>query len=258
MKDAMINYDFHIHTEFCGHARGMDVERIIRRADELGLEAIAITDHVFRDDDLDKIELIRRQAAEINHDCRVIIGAEIDAAGLAVDGRLVTNRLEDLDYVIGTIHYVPGEGNYPNVPEDLTIDPEVMLERWSSTLFGLLSNERIDTLAHPGRMIAASLEFEPYWSDILAVFSEAAEVSVRNNVMWEINELNSEKLRAGHRRRWHEIYEAGLRSGVKLVFGSDAHSVGEIGKSDFAEELIDRVGWNCLCGADVVGVSRNV
>ena len=43
----MINYDLHIHTKYCGHAPGMTVEAILRKADILGLETIAITSHIF-------------------------------------------------------------------------------------------------------------------------------------------------------------------------------------------------------------------
>ena len=253
----MIDYDFHIHTEYCGHAKGMLVEQIIRRADERGLCAIAITDHVFGERSRGNIELIRRQAEGVDHKCRVIIGAEVDVDGLALDGRLVTDRFEGIDYVIGSIHYVPGEGNYPNCPEDLTIGAEEMLERWSKSLLGLVSNERVDTLSHPGRLIATGLEFDPFWGDILAVFSEAGELSAKNNIMWEINELNGEKLRAEYRQRWHEIYEVAIDKGVKLIFGSDAHRIGDIGKCDFAYDLVERLGGDCLCGADIIGAGRN-
>ena len=52
----MIDYDLHIHTAYCGHApAAMNVPAILTRADELGLKTIAITDHVFCEDDLAKM-----------------------------------------------------------------------------------------------------------------------------------------------------------------------------------------------------------
>ncbi|MHC4290750.1 MAG: PHP domain-containing protein, partial [Planctomycetota bacterium] len=42
----MIDYDLHIHTEYCGHAAGMTVAAVLRRVEELGLKTIAITDHI--------------------------------------------------------------------------------------------------------------------------------------------------------------------------------------------------------------------
>ena len=55
----MFNYDFHIHTELCGHAPGQTVKKILLKADELGLETIAITEHVTNPDDIKNIDIIR-------------------------------------------------------------------------------------------------------------------------------------------------------------------------------------------------------
>lgn len=59
----MIDYDLHIHTEYCGHAPGMTVEAILRRAEELGLSTIAITDHIYRQNGHVVMEQIRRDVA---------------------------------------------------------------------------------------------------------------------------------------------------------------------------------------------------
>ena len=45
----MLRYDFHIHTEYCGHAPGMKVADIAAAADKLNLDAICIADHIQKD-----------------------------------------------------------------------------------------------------------------------------------------------------------------------------------------------------------------
>ncbi|MHC4386737.1 MAG: PHP domain-containing protein, partial [Planctomycetota bacterium] len=90
----MIDYDLHIHTEYCGHAAGMTVAAVLRRVEELGLKTIAITDHIYRPDGHAVIEKIRADVSKYGPDFNVIIGAEIDVDGNYADGRLVTETLD--------------------------------------------------------------------------------------------------------------------------------------------------------------------
>lgn len=245
-----MKYDMHIHTAYCGHAHGTTVESICARADELGLNTIAITDHVFAPGDLPVISQIRREAEECNPDCRVIVGAEVDVDGLYEDGRLVTGDLEGIDYVIAGFHYVPGIGNYPHSPSDCTLKPEEFLKVWQNSLLGIVSNSAVDTLAHPGRLVAASIDLDTYFEDVLAVFEEVAQLSAANNVAWEINELTGFRLSEYYQRQWHRIYRIGLDAGVKLVYGSDAHDPLSIATGEFANLVLHDLGEGCLSGPD--------
>ncbi len=242
----MINYDSHIHTAYCGHAKGMTTEAIIKQAQLKKLKTIIITDHVFNSDDLKKIDKIREEAAAVETSCNVIIGAEIDADGTRTNGKLVTDNLDNIDYVIGSIHYVPGIGNYPHSPADCSLEPKELLERWQSTLLGIVSNPKVNTLAHPGRMVANILEFDPFFEDMLAVFTQAAKISAENNILWEINELNGNKLSDEYKQSWYKIYEVALDEGVRLVFGSDAHKIEDIGKTTFSQKILHKLPANCL------------
>ena len=69
---------------------------ICKRADYLGLSAIAITDHIFRPSDRVLIEKIRAEAHACTTHCAVYVGAEVDVDPLYADGRLVTDDLEAL------------------------------------------------------------------------------------------------------------------------------------------------------------------
>lgn len=234
----MINYDLHIHTEYCGHAPGMSVEGIIRRAEQKQLKTIAITSHVFSEADLGLIARIRDEAALIDTDVKIIVGAEVDVDGFATDGSFVTDKLEGIPYVIGSLHYIPGTGVYPHSPEDNPLDGEEFFDRWSSTLLGLVSNPRLDTLAHPGRLFSASCDVDVYFEDMLAVMQQAAELSEKNGIAWEINELNSRKVQPTYLDRWFETIRVAMDAGVKIVYGSDAHKLEEVGKTDYTNTVI--------------------
>lgn len=246
----MIPYDLHIHTEFCGHAPGMSVEVLVRRADELGLETIAITDHIYQATGLPLLTAIRAELSRCRHRCRVIVGAEVDVDGDFGDGRLVTDELSACDYVVAGFHYVPTVGNYPHSPDDCTMPPEQFLKLWRTALLGVVSNPKIHTLAHPARLVAAAVNLDDWFDEALMTLAEAAKLSAKNRIAWEINELTGTRLSDYYRKRWHTIYKIALDAGVKLVFGSDSHSPEAMGNSAFAEEVLSRLPAGSLSDPD--------
>ncbi len=175
----MINYDMHIHTACCGHAPGMSIRAIIDAAEQKQLETIAITAHIFREDDLLLLPKIKNELTSIKTDLNVIVGAEVDADGMRTDGKLITNKLDEIPYVLGSIHYIPGTGIFPFSPQDNPLDPEEFFRVWQSTLLGLVSNPAIDTLAHPGRLAAMACDLDIFFDDILAVIHQAAALSIK-------------------------------------------------------------------------------
>ncbi|MHC4772006.1 MAG: PHP domain-containing protein [Planctomycetota bacterium] len=242
----MIDYDLHIHTEYCGHAPGMTVAAILQRAEELGLSAIAITDHIFKQADHAIIQKIRDDAAAYGPTLKVFIGAEVDVNPADADGRLVTDDLDGLDIVIAGFHYVPTVGNLPHGPQDNTLSDEVFMEVWASSLLGIVSNPKIHTLAHPGRLLAASVDLDVHFEDALCVFEKAAALSAKNAIAWELNELSGYRLAPYWLDQWHRIYEIALAAGVKLVYGSDAHTPDSIGLHDKVDILLAKLPDDCL------------
>jgi histidinol phosphatase-like PHP family hydrolase len=237
----MIDYDFHIHTEYCGHAEDMTVEAICRQADRLGLRCIAITDHIYGPGEEAALWEIRRRVRQARPRCRVIIGAEIDVDGDFDDGRLVIHDVSDLDYVIAGFHYVPTLGHYPRSPDDRRMDTEQFLRLWEKTLLGIVSNPAIDTLAHPGRLLASCIDLDAHFDYALAVFKEAAVLSARSQIAWEINELTGRRLPPVLYRQWVKIYQIALEAGVRLIYGSDAHDPDSIGICTFSETILQHL-----------------
>ena len=234
----MIDYDLHIHTAYCGHAPEMTVEAICRQADVQGLRLIIVTDHIFEPSDLNVIEQIRREVDALRPQCRVLVGAEVDVDWNSVDGKLVTDQLEGLDYVIAGFHYVPTMGHYPWSIDQRKMEIETFLELWERSLLGIVTNPHITTLAHPGRMLAACADLDVYFEYGLTVLEKVAKRSAENNIAWELNELTGHRLPAGWQSQWHRLYEVALSAGVKVVFGSDAHTLDSIGHQTFAGKVL--------------------
>jgi len=237
----MFNYDFHIHTELCGHAPGQTIEKILTRADELGLEAIAITEHVFTPDDLRLIDKIRTRVKRYPTSCRVIIGAEVDTDRNFFDGRLGLDNRYNIDYIIGTIHYLPGTNVMPHCQPERPLSPDETFNRWRSTLLGLAGNALIDTLAHPGAMIANALPDNGFPQRVLDVFAEAARICAKTGIMWELNNLTAKKLTETQQQQYHRILQIALDAGVALIYGSDAHNPQNICNTSFVSQITPKL-----------------
>jgi len=236
-----MRYDLHIHTEYCGHAPGMTVEAICAGAAERKLETIAITDHIYGPQSVSVLEKIRQDVRACRGGLEVIVGAEVDVDGDFADGRLVCDVPEGADYVIAGVHYVPTVGNYPWRPEQNNLEAGTFMRYWKSTLLGVASNPKVHTLAHPGRLLAAALGPAVDWAAAMEVFGQAAGLSEKNGIAWEINELTGDRLSPELKGKWHQIYEVALQAGVKLVYGSDAHEPAAMGKFVFAEYILSKL-----------------
>jgi histidinol phosphatase-like PHP family hydrolase len=253
-KEQMIDYDLHIHTEYCGHAKGLTVEVICRRAEALGLRAIAITDHIYGPENADVIDKIRNDLELARPKIKVYLGTEIDVDADFSDGRLVVEPPAGLDYVIAGFHYVPTVGHYPWSRDDRRLDEETFLELWESSLLGVVSQPGITIMAHPGRMLAACMDLDVHFEHGLTVLAKAAQISADKGVAWELNELTGHRLPARWQDQWYRVYQVALDAGVKLLFGSDAHTIDWIGKHIFVAKVLEKLPPGCLSRPeDVIG-----
>lgn len=237
----MFRYDYHVHTELCGHAPGQTVKKILEKADQLDLEVIAITEHVSSAEDIKNIDVICSEAQKYRGGCRIIIGAEVEVDRRHLDGRLVLNKRFGLDYIIGSIHYLPGTNILPHCDLTRPISPEETFIRWRSTLLGLVSSSIIDTLGHPGIMIANALDDKNFPRQVLGVLNEAAMISAKNGIAWELNNHSGAKLSETHRCQYYKVMQIAIDAGVPLVYGSDAHSPENIGNTSFVAKVLSKL-----------------
>ena len=137
---------------------------------------------------------------------------------------------------------------------DNHLEPKELLERWRNSLLGVIQNPNIRTLAHPGRMISTAVDLDLYFDEVLKIFAEAAPLSAKNNILWELNELDGQKLRADYHDKWHKVYEIALDAGVKLIYGSDSHLLARISQQGFVNGLLKNLPGNCLENPKLIGL----
>jgi len=221
-----IEGDFHVHTEWSdGHD---SVEAMAVAAQSKGYKYLAITDHSAGRGIAHGLneERLRQQMAEIKSldkklkGIRLFTGIEVD---IRADGALdyPDELLSEMDVVVAAIHSGMGQ------------DRDKMTRR----LIRALENPHVDILAHPTCRLLG--EREPVDVDI----EEVLRAALRTDTALEINAMPDRlDLKDIHVLRAKEL-------GVKLIIGTDAHSIGQLDLMHFGVGVVRR-GW-CE-GGDII------
>lgn len=233
-------YDSHLHTIYSGHSHPtMTVDAVIRQMQEMRLRQIAITEHVFMKPDLNNIEKIAGQIPSGTEN--VLLGAEMDADAMALDGTLVAPT-DGIDWVIVSFHKFPGTSiwwheDYRKAKEEKTIYQE-----WLDWVHKVIAVSRPDALGHPGAMICQLSIIEEFDGRVLRDFAEIVDSCREYGVAIELNEATHGKMRPRQKETYYRVFRLAKEKGVKIVLGSDAHSLPKIGNYLWAREIVGKAG----------------
>ncbi len=256
--------DGHTHTEFCRHGSHEATDLFVRRAIELGFVAYSLTEHPplppgFEDPAPEKdcgilagqvepyLELGFRQKRQFAGQVDLKVGFEVDyIPGYEVWTRELLDRYGgDLDDALLSVHFLPGAGGWRCVdhsPEDFRqglLEPYGSVEAvhrayWQmvrqaiSADLGPHKPRRIGhlSLVHKFQAkypLSSPEQFRPEVEEILGLM-KAGEMEV---------DLDAAGL---YKPDCREIYPApwivkeAIRLGIRLVYGSDTHSVRGVGQ----------------------------
>ncbi len=243
--DNLPAVDMHIHTVHCGHcASGMTLQNIIRRAEQVGLEQIAITDHVWNDQQLAMLDVMEQEFEALEPQITVRLGAEADVDPGHSDGRLIEQIRPCFRPLIIATHA------YPQTTLMWYDDGQVsrrtkrfLLKKWFRWVTAAVRQENVDVLAHPGVLLSRQgpeLRFE---AEILDRFTDLFGVMRAHSVAFEINEQVKGKLLSQEQQdTYHNLPALAAELGVKFSVGSDSHELAQIGQLEWASTIARRAG----------------
>jgi putative hydrolase len=204
-----IKQDYHVHCNYNDHsAPDLTIQNVLIRAEEIGLQTLAFTEHVRRTSDwiaryLGEIESYKNN---INPNLTIIPGFE---AKILVDGSINCPEQYSKNYfLIASFHNIYGSKQV-----------------WINALKRAIENPDVNVIGH----IAPEATFTLGNSEVDAL----ASLIVKNK---KIVELNAKYYRPPP--EWILIFK---KKGVKFHLGSDAHSLQQIGQFEKISDLISLV-----------------
>jgi len=255
--------DYHLHlrpddegTLAEDYFTAANVERYLEAAAERGIAELGVSEHVYRFrqalelwrhplwienavDDLDAYcEFVRTTPLKLGIECDFIAGAEDRIAALL--------EARDLDYVVGSVHFVAeGEGAVDHPGWDVWEGGEGADEIWRryfEALAGCARSGLFDILAHPDLVKVWGGARPLPERDLRAFYEPAVEAIAASGIAVELST-------AGLRKPVGELYPARgfaemcVEAGAPFALSSDAHLPEHVGfEYDRAVEFLDSLG----------------
>ena len=207
--------DLHTHTNYSAHAVNT-VTEMIKYAKELGLKAIALTDHGPSMPDSGHIWHFGNgtEIPPVVDGVLVLYGGEIDV--MDVDGTmdLPESYLKDLDWVIASLHK--------------RFVPKLTKEQATQLWLNIAKNPYVDMIGH-----CEQLDHEFDLDVVIPAFAA-------NNKVVEFNG-NSSVARPGGEENMKNLALACKKYGCKVAVNSDAHSIWHIAKINSVYEMLQEI-----------------
>jgi histidinol-phosphatase (PHP family) len=231
MKTTRI--DLHNHTTRCNHAQGT-VEEYIERAIELGIDIYGFSEHAPMDFDPQyrlSFEEMHPYTQEVltakekyQNEIEILLGYEVDWLEGYMDKRVLEAKV---DYLIGSVHFID-KWSFDN-PEFIgawkSKDIDEIWRAYFEATTAMVKSGKFDIVGHLD--LIKVFKFMPK-TDIRLLAQETLNAIAKANMTLELNG-------AGLRKPIGEIYpsklllEMAYERDIPITFGSDAHSVEQVG-----------------------------
>ncbi len=229
-----ITYDYHTHTTY-SHGKGSVMDNAVAARDK-GIKGIAITDHGFSHP---AFGMKRRKLKQMKLDCEnaekatgvsVLLGIESNIRGQSGKIDAEPRDYENLDLIAAGLHkfiYYDHFYDYLRLLGDtsicswLKIKPSKSLINYTTRVYvNAIKNNPIDILTHINYLV---------FCDPKTVAECCADYGTYLEISTKKVHLSDEQ--------WEEV----LKTNVKFIISSDAHSPDRIGDTKLFEELNARV-----------------
>ncbi len=214
-------FDLHIHSNYSDGKATPAL--MVEAAESQGLEAVAVTDHgpdlsvgIKRADIPRVIEDVRRAGKGLK--VKVLLGFETNVVNEfgAID--IDDSVIEQIDFLTMGIHYISG-----------ATEPNEVAKVYLKSAISAIDKNQIDIFAHPFFLHGPLL---PHLAP--EEIGRFVRLAAERGTAMEIN--------VKYRAPDEDFLRLCLREGVRLSVGSDAHWPEEVGKVDWALEVLERIG----------------
>ena len=233
----ILSADYHTHTVY-SHGKGQIIDNA-RVAKERGLIELGISDHGFAHP---AFGLTKRKVPKMKKDCieatketgvKVLLGIESNIIGTDGTVDLKPKMYDHFDIFLAGIHkfvlykfgtafslftpnFVCSVVNKKQVPSSL-------VKTNTKTFINVIKNNPVDVITHVN----------------FCCYANAVEVAKAAADYGTYIELNSKKTHFTD----EEVYDI-VKTGVKFIINSDAHTPDRVGEISLVEQLLDRVKIN--------------
>ena len=217
----LITTDFHIHTNhsLCGSPEAT-TQAVVQAAQDTGLEAIAITDHLVAPINFERPRLVREELPDHLDGLRVYVGGEVDMR--ARDQAAVTR-----EYAAGLDLVVMSASHLRNIDGALLkMGPRDLAAFVLDLMEGAVETGYADVIAHAFHVPNCRHPF----GDIVQAVDEVklGETLAKAAGAGVAMEVNPRFLKAApEQATW--LFQLFLETGCKVSIGSDAHHPRHIG-----------------------------
>lgn len=227
--------DLHVHTFHspCGEDE-MTPEAIIQAAEKMGIEHIAITDHVHPMSDPAAIVRLREEFNRIETLIRVYIGCEADI--LSVKESVIGPELiAGTDFIMAAANHF----HAPWVSKPLSNSKRDVARHFLDMFTYAAGHEHVDVIAHPLYVMPET--YDPLAPAELteAELLPAIETAARNNVAVEISRR---ALMPAQMPFLLSFYRLCKEAGLKFAIGNDAHQLKDVGMTHLVEPIVRELG----------------
>ena len=225
--------DLHNHTTRCNHATGT-VDEYIQKAINLGIDIYGFSEHAPMDfdqkyrisfEEMSSYEREILQAKERYKDSIDIhLGYEVDFLPGYIDDRVLNAKV---DYLIGSVHFLDkwGFDNPEFIGQWQSRDIDDIYKEYFEAISAMAKSGLFDIVGHFD--LIKVFKFLPK-ADIRVLAKDALQDIKSSGMILEINSAGLRKP-IGEAYPSKSILELAYEMDIPITFGSDAHSVEQVG-----------------------------
>lgn len=233
----LLKCNMHTHStnSLCSKPE-MIFEDMVREAERIGLETLAITDHSDLGSGIDVVanaENFRERLKTLNSPVRVLVGAELSAYGI---GKYAETRERDKALDFASYSHIHYHLDYWEQPEDRS--PRGYAKHMLAVLDELFNTDRADCIAHP--FSPGKMKFFNEEEKILTLASitdselgDILEKGEKAECAWEIHTPTFLTYTDFSKR----LFNIGKEANVHFVIGTDAHRLAGLNTFPYLEAL---------------------